>query len=181
MSFCLGSRITMRFGDALWLDNLGTLQTGRDYFPIQHRTRHEQSATPLCHATKKLSWSSQFSCFCALLKFSGVPAMRGLDTQRLIAGNTVCHLFVEAEQWSWIIGFQAASTLAKLSEDKNQKHLITEIQTLQNDSEANALMGVERIGRVPRENKNKANKDVSREGVKFLYWGLLETCLCRVL
>lgn len=130
---------------------------------------------------KKLSWSSQFSCFCALLKFSGVPAMRGLDTQRLIAGNTLCHLFVEAEQWSWIIGFQAASTLAKLSEDKNQKHLITEIQTLQNDSEANALMGVERIGRVPRENKNKANKDVSREGVKFLYWGLLETCLCRVL
>lgn len=55
-------------------------------------------------------------------------------------------------------GFQAASTLAKLSEDKNQKRLITEIQAFQNYSEANALMGVERMGRGPRENKNKTEK-----------------------
>lgn len=69
-----------------------------------------------------------------------------------------------------MIGFQAASTLAKLSEDNNQKRLITEIQTFQHDSEANALMGVERMGRGPRENKNKTNK-ISLGKVKFCCWG----------
>jgi len=54
--------------------------------------------------------------------------------------------------------FQAASTLAKFSEDKEQKLIITEIQTSQNDSEATALMGVERMGRGPRKNKNKTKQ-----------------------
>lgn len=51
-------------------------------------------------------------------------------------------------------GFQGASTLAKLSEDKEQTFLITEIQTSQNDSETTALMGVERMGRGPGKNKS---------------------------
>lgn len=55
-------------------------------------------------------------------------------------------------------GFQATCTLAKLSEDKNQKRLITEIQTFLNYSEANALMGGERMGRRPTENNNKTKK-----------------------
>lgn len=55
-------------------------------------------------------------------------------------------------------GFQAASTLAKLSEDKEKKFLITETQASQNDSEATTLMGVERMGRGPRKNTNKTKQ-----------------------
>lgn len=56
-------------------------------------------------------------------------------------------------------GFQAASTLAKLSKDKEKKFLITEIQASQNESEATTLMGVERMGRGPRKNKTKPNQN----------------------
>lgn len=49
--------------------------------------------------SKKVPWSSQFHWFWALLKLSGLPAMRGLDYQRLIAGKSSLSLVC----WGWTV------------------------------------------------------------------------------
>lgn len=63
----------------------------------------QQKLWAICNAffmprNKTLSWSSQFSCFFALLKLSGLPAMSGLDSHRLRGGKYSLTLAV---CWTW--------------------------------------------------------------------------------
>lgn len=80
--------VNTKFADAPWQDPLGTPQTGGDCSPTQVSKRYEQSVMLVfMPCDKNLSWSSQFPCFCALLKLSELPAMSDLDSHRLTGGK----------------------------------------------------------------------------------------------